>query len=92
MKNTAQTIDCQIIVPDDFAEKRLDQILAQLFPSYSRTRLQGWVRSGAILVDQQRKRPRDKIKAGALITLSATLPKEVTWEGQAIALNILYED
>jgi 23S rRNA pseudouridine1911/1915/1917 synthase len=92
MKNTAQTIDCQIIVPDDLAEKRLDQILAQLFPSYSRTRLQEWVRCGAILVDQQRKRPRDKIQAGALITLSVTLPKEVTWEGQAIALNILYED
>lgn len=92
MKNTAQTINCQVIVPEHLAEKRLDQILSVLFPTYSRSRLQSWVRSQQILVDQKLKRPRDKIKAGALITISATLPQETKWEAQAIPLDIIYED
>jgi 23S rRNA pseudouridine1911/1915/1917 synthase len=92
MKNTAQTINCQVIVPDHLAEKRLDHILSELFPSYSRSRLQSWIRDQQILVDQQHKRPRDKIKAGALITLAATLPTESKWEAQALPLNIVYED
>lgn len=92
MKNTAQTINCQVIVPAHLAEKRLDQILSILLPIYSRSRLQSWIRNQQILVDQQWKRPRDKIKAGALITLSATLPEEAKWEAQALPLNIIYED
>lgn len=92
MKNTAPTVNCQVIVPEHLAEKRLDQILSELFPAYSRSRLQSWIRSQQILVDQQIKRPRDKIKAGALITISATLPEETKWEAQTIPLDIVYED
>jgi 23S rRNA pseudouridine1911/1915/1917 synthase len=92
MKNTAQTVNCQVIVPEHLAEKRLDQILSALFPAYSRSRLQSWIRSQQVLVDQQIKRPRDKIKAGALITITAILPEETKWEAQAIPLDIIYED
>jgi len=92
MKNTTQTVNCQVIVPEHLAEKRLDQILSALFPAYSRSRLQSWIRSQQILVDQQIKRPRDKIKAGALITITATLPEETKWEAQSIPLDIVYED
>ncbi|MDQ8040049.1 MAG: 23S rRNA pseudouridine(1911/1915/1917) synthase RluD [Rickettsiella sp.] len=92
MKNTAQTINCQVIVPEHLAEKRLDQILSALFPEYSRSRLQRWIRNQQILVDQQLKRPRDKIKAGALITISAILPEETKWEAQKLPLKIIYED
>ncbi|BBB15672.1 pseudouridine synthase [Candidatus Rickettsiella viridis] len=92
MKNTTQTVNYQVIVPEHLAEKRLDQILSALFPAYSRSRLQSWIRSQQILVDQQIKRPRDKIKAGALITIAATLPEETKWEAQSIPLDIVYED
>lgn len=92
MKNTAQIINYQIIVPPHLAEKRLDHILSELFPAYSRSRLQSWIRSQQILVNQQFKRPRDKIKAGALITITASLPEETKWEAQALPLNIIYED
>lgn len=92
MKKKAPRIDCQVIVPEHLADKRLDHILSSLFPDYSRSRLQSWIRSNQILVDQQIKRPRDKIKAGALITISALLPVETESEAQAIPLNIVYED
>jgi 23S rRNA pseudouridine1911/1915/1917 synthase len=92
MKNTAQIIHCQVVVPEYLAEKRFDQILSELFPQYSRSRLQNWIRHQQILVNQQHKRPRDKIKAGALITITASLPKAVRWEAQDIPLHIIYED
>jgi 23S rRNA pseudouridine1911/1915/1917 synthase len=92
MKNTAQALNWQVIVPEHLAEKRLDHILHELFPAYSRSRLQHWIRSQQILVNQQSKRPRDKIKAGALITIAATLPEETKWEAQALPLDITYED
>ncbi len=92
MKNTAQVINCQAIVPEHLAEKRLDQILGQLFPAYSRTRLQYWIRHQQVWVDNELKRPRDKIKAGAKITILASLKKEVSWEAQELPLDIIYED
>lgn len=92
MKNTAQVINCQAIVPEHLADQRLDQILSQLFPAYSRTRLQLWIRSQQVWVDDELKRPRDKIKAGAKITILARLSAEVSWEAEELPLDIIYED
>jgi 23S rRNA pseudouridine1911/1915/1917 synthase len=92
MKNTAQVINCQAIVPEHLAEKRLDQILSQLFPAYSRTRLQQWIRHQQVWVDDELKRPRDKIRAGAKITILASLNEEVSWEAEELPLDIIYED
>jgi 23S rRNA pseudouridine1911/1915/1917 synthase len=92
MKNTAQTINCQFIVPEHLAEKRLDQILSELLPNYSRSRLQSWIRSQQVSVDQLFRRPRDKIKAGSLITIAAILPEQTKWEAQPLPLTIVYED
>ena len=38
--------------------QRLDQVAAQLFPDYSRSRLQGWIKDGSLLVDGEVKRIR----------------------------------
>lgn len=92
MKNTAQVVNCQAIVPEHLAEKRLDQILSQLFPAYSRTRLQQWIRHRQVWVDNAFKRPRDKIKAGAKITILVNLNEEVSWEAENLPLDIVYED
>ena len=46
-------------VPEDLAGNRLDQIAAQLFPEYSRARLQYWIKDGSLRVNAQSLRPRD---------------------------------
>src|SRR5688572_27121651 len=38
-------------IPDAMAGLRLDQALAKLFPQHSRSRMQGWVGEGRILLD-----------------------------------------
>ena len=71
---------------------RLDQAAAELFPDYSRSRLQDWIRSGALRLDGEVLRPRDKVTAGAHLSLEAELADEVDWQGEEIALQLVFED
>ncbi|MGB6977315.1 MAG: S4 domain-containing protein, partial [Gammaproteobacteria bacterium] len=86
------SIKLQSYIPERLAGLRLDQALAQLFPEYSRARIQQWIQSGKVLVDGQVKRPRDKVIAAQLITLTVELAKQDIWQPQAIPLTIVYED
>lgn len=79
-------------VPLEMAGRRLDQVLAELFPDYSRARLQHWVRSGLVKVDTAPWRVRDKVQGGEAIEVMALAEQEVVWGPEAIALDILYED
>ena len=71
---------------------RLDQAAAELFPDFSRSRLQAWIRSGALRLDGQQIRPRDKVTEGAVMTLEAEPEKEVQWLGEDISLDLVFED
>jgi len=80
------------VVPSELLGQRLDKVLAQLFPDYSRARLQQWVKAGQVLVDGEQKKAKEKVMGGETITVVATTEDEVTWEGQDLPLNIVYED
>jgi len=72
---------------------RLDKALADLFPSYSRARLQQWVRDGYVRVNgSARQRGKDKVKGGEEIQITAQVEEEVSWQAQALPLTLLYED
>ena len=79
-------------VPAALDDTRLDQVAAQLFPDYSRSRLQSWIKKGELRVDGTQHRPRDKVSGGAVLTIDAVLEDEVGWRAQAIALDLVYED
>lgn len=85
-------IQLQALVPDELDGGRLDQAAAQLFPDYSRSRLQSWIKKGALCADGRQCRPRDKVTGGALLELDAELEREISWQAQDIALDIVYED
>ena len=74
------------------AGERLDQAAARLFPAYSRSRLQAWIRAGELRVDGVAKRPRDRVEAGARLELRAELAAAVGWAAQALDLRIVHED
>ena len=79
-------------VPSDLAGKRLDQIAAQLFPDFSRSRLQQWIRQGELTVNGSQRRPRDLLSAGDQLAVSAQLMAVDSWQSQDMALDILFED
>lgn len=79
-------------VTDAMVGKRLDQAVAELFPDYSRSRLQGWIKDGALTVDGAVKRPRDKLLGGEEIVISAELEVIDQYKAVEMDLNIVYED
>mgnify|MGYP001289957347 CR=1 FL=1 len=79
-------------VPYEMGNKRLDQVAAQLFPEYSRSRLQQWIKDGQLQVNGKTIRGRDKLVGGETLTLEAELTAEGDWQAEDIPLDIIYED
>ena len=79
-------------VPAAAVGRRLDQVLAELFPQFSRSRLTAWVKSGDVLLDGKIVLPRHAVRGDELITLNAQPSQEVPLAPEAIALDIRYED
>lgn len=79
-------------IPDEWAGERVDQALAKLFPDYSRSRLQTWLKDGQILVNGEIKRAKDKVLGGEQVHLEVVLASENSWQAENIPLNIVYED
>ena len=88
----AQTIQLNAHVPDHLAGQRLDQVAVELFPDFSRSRLQAWIKSGELTVNGQTRKPREKIIGGETLAIEAEMVAEESWEPQAIDLDIVHED
>ena len=87
-----QQIQLEAEVPDSLAGQRLDQVAAELFPDYSRSRLQTWIKNGDLTVNGEVRKTRDKIQGGERLQLETELVPDESWEPQPIALDIVYED
>lgn len=87
-----EIINRQEIVPADLNYARFDQAASALFPEYSRSRLQSWIKGGQLTANHSSCRPRDKVHEGDVLTLQAELQPEGRFEAEAIALDIVYED
>ncbi len=80
------------IIPQNMVGYRLDKAIAMLFPSYSRARLQQWIRDGYVLINGNTLRCKDKVKGGEVVEMTAQLEEEVPWQPQVLPLTLLYED
>lgn len=85
-------IHLTMIIPETFRGLRLDQALAEIWPEYSRNRLQEWIKNKQVLVDSTIWRTRDKVNGGETVEINAEIDIETSWQPQSIALNIVYED
>lgn len=82
----------EAVVPLAAAGRRFDQALAEMFPDYSRSRLAGWIKAGAVTLDGAEAPPRQLLKGGEKVRLEAELEAEVSSAPEAIALDIVHED
>jgi len=86
------TISHEADVPLAAAGRRFDQALAEMFPDYSRSRLSGWIKSGAVTLDGAQAAPRQLLRGGEQVRLQVELENEVTSAPEDIALDIVHED
>lgn len=90
--STNLTVKLNGEIPFESRGLRLDQAVANLFPEYSRARIQAWIKQGQLTINNRLAKTKDKVKGGEKIAIDAVLPKEVSWAAEAIALDIIYED
>ena len=83
----------EAIVSNDYRGMRVDVVLAQLFPDFSRSQLTNWLKEGAITLNQRPYKPKDKVCGGEHVILHVTLTARSN-ESQAedIELAIVFED
>ncbi|MGH8353460.1 MAG: 23S rRNA pseudouridine(1911/1915/1917) synthase RluD [Pseudomonas sp.] len=89
---TEQTIQLRAEVPSELGGQRLDQVAAQLFAEYSRSRLSAWIKDGRLTADGGLLRPRDIVHGGCVLELTAEQEAQGEWVAQDIELDLVYED
>lgn len=87
-----QSIQHEFIIPPELAGKRLDQALARLLPDYSRERLKGWIKHGAVVLNERPRRPRDPVAGGDVVRVNAELEEETATRPEPIPLDVVHED
>lgn len=87
-----QRITLRAQVPTAAAGQRLDQVAAQMFPEYSRSRIQNWIKSGDLTVADQVKKVNSKVLGGELLNVDAQEDEPGQWQAEAIPLDLIYED
>eukprot|EP00163_Fabomonas_tropica_P009368 TRINITY_DN19179_c0_g1_i1.p1 TRINITY_DN19179_c0_g1~~TRINITY_DN19179_c0_g1_i1.p1 ORF type:complete len:326 (-),score=29.21 TRINITY_DN19179_c0_g1_i1:994-1971(-) len=85
-------ITASFVVPPELSDRRLDQAAAELMPEHSRSRIQSWIKAGALTVNGKACKPRDKVMLDDRLLLEAEPEAQVTWEAEEIELDIVYED
>lgn len=89
----AQQIELTNTVNDSQLGLRLDQVIAELYPDYSRSRIKEWILNGMVSVDGEvTTKPRLKMMGGEELFIKAEIEDEVRWEAQDIPLDIVHED
>jgi len=79
-------------IPLHLAGLRMDQALAELFPNFSRSKLQSWIKDGHVLLDGVAQSPKRKVLGGEQVELFAEIEIQTDCAPEDIPLDILYED
>jgi len=78
---------------EEYAGKRLDVVLAELFPEYSRSRLKIWIEQGQVLLNGETAKPKKKITGDEQLQLSIqNIESEQDCVAEDIPLDIVYQD
>ncbi len=91
--NQTQEINLEAVLTEEYKNLRLDKVLATTFSQYSREKIQQWIQQGVVSMNG---RPitsiKHKVQGGEAVHILTHLEIMRDDEGQAISLDILYED
>ncbi len=82
----------RLIVPADYAGRRLDQAAAALLPEFSRSRLKTWIEAGDLTLGGRSSRARTLLRGGEELLLATELKAAETVVAEDIPLRIAYSD
>lgn len=85
-------ISLSALVPLEYGGSRLDQVAADLFPEYSRSRIQSWIKSGELRVNGEARKQTSRLSGGETIQVGAANEAAGEWLPEPIDLDVVYED
>ncbi|MCP8616583.1 RluA family pseudouridine synthase [Salirhabdus salicampi] len=71
---------------------RIDKVLTELNPDYSRSQVQLWIKDGSVKVNDQQVKSNYKCQQGDQVTWSIPEPEELNVAAENIPIDIVYED
>ena len=75
------------------AGNRLDKVLANMFPEYSRSCLQGWLKDGYITLDGETVNAKQKVRGQEVLEMAIpAMPDQSEIQPEALDLAVIYED
>ena len=79
-----------LTVPDQLKADRLDKVLATLIPDHSRSRLQGWIEAGHVLVNGAPAKVRQPVGAGDVLTVWAQqAPEDLAFAPEPVDFEVV---
>ena len=81
-----------LIIPKRMSGERLDVIISEMLPDYSRSKISAWIKSGDALINDKTFKPKDKSSGNEVVRLTLNHNENKHWIPEEIDLNIIYED
>ena len=81
-----------ISVDENSEGKRLDTFLAEVSENFSRSKIQSFIKSGAVKINGDVKKPSYTLRENDLVEFSIPEIAEIKIEPEDIPLEIIYED
>jgi len=82
----------KLTVSSEQARQRLDRVLAEALPAFSRARLQTLIRDGFVSLNGKTPRPRDLVRTGDAVELREPELEKVEAQPEQITLDVIFED
>lgn len=79
-------------ITESEAGMRLDQALARIFKDYSRSLLKGWIDAGQVTINSAPCRPRDAVRFGDTVQLTATLEGSKDLVPEVVEFEVVHVD
>lgn len=89
---TENLIKEQLTLDATATGRRLDQVLADHYPDFSRSQIARWIVEGQILLNGDQVKPRQKVMPGTTVTVTVQREPDSRFEPEPMTLNILFED
>ena len=80
------------VVDERCRDRRFDQAAADLFPDYSRARLQQWIKEAKLTLNGRAVKPNTRVASGDRLDLAAEAEPVISVEAEDLPLNLLRVD
>ena len=82
----------RIVISQDFAGKRADVIISELFTNFSRSQIRKHIKQGDILINEEQFKPSRLLSGGEIATFHIPAPEPIEAKPENIPLNIIFQN